>query len=86
MGFKLQMNLAPEAGVSQGMVDVDLKVNSHLICLTAQGADSALGIVHCAGLDILVPLQTTGKSGSIKPEQMGLPVCDLSSADADSAV
>lgn len=26
LGFKLQMNLAPEAGISQGMVDVDLKV------------------------------------------------------------
>jgi len=26
LGCKLQMNLAPEAGVSQGMVDVDLKV------------------------------------------------------------
>ena len=25
LGLKLQMNLAPEAGVSQGMVDVDLK-------------------------------------------------------------
>lgn len=26
LGFKLQMNLAPEAGVSQGMLDVDVKV------------------------------------------------------------
>ena len=36
VGFKLQMNLAPEAGVSQGMVDVDLKVNSQFECLTIQ--------------------------------------------------
>jgi hypothetical protein len=28
LGFKLQMNLAPEAGISQGMVDVDLKVET----------------------------------------------------------
>lgn len=36
VGFKLQMNLAPEAGVSQGMVDVDLKVIRYFICLMAQ--------------------------------------------------
>ena len=39
VGFKLQMNLAPEAGVSQGMVDVDLKVKRHSVCLTVQCGD-----------------------------------------------
>ena len=47
VGFKLQMNLAPEAGVSQGMVDVDLKVRRHLMCLTAQYAPSGLSRCAC---------------------------------------
>lgn len=32
LGFKLQMNLAPEAGVSQGMVDFDVKVRCPACC------------------------------------------------------
>jgi hypothetical protein len=32
LGCKLQMNLAPEAGVSQGMVDFDVKVRRPACC------------------------------------------------------
>ncbi len=45
----------------------------------------ASGHVYCAGHDTTISLQTRRRCGSIGPEQMCLPVCDLSRADADSS-
>lgn len=48
LGFKLQMNLAPEAGVSQGMVDVDLKVPCSTLHILSASTPSRLHVPSCA--------------------------------------